>query len=163
MGYFFSLILRNDLARTLLRISIIPFAVYCLFDLLTNDQAVFRNVPMLIEQIIFMSLIILVFFEKMKLNFQVPIYQTINFWILVGLFVYFSGIFFYILLAENYRLNERIRMELFMINTFVIVVKNLILGFALTVKEPEETPEEYEFMIPLEIDLDSFTPSNNLN
>jgi len=103
----------------------------------------------------------------MRFSFQIPVYQTINFWVAVGLFVYFSGIFFYILLSESYfSKNIRFRDELLLIYTSVTILKNLILAFAVTVKEPKAESEDYEFNIPLEINLDSFesyTPTNNLN
>lgn len=164
VSYFLSLIIQNNLVRNLLKLSIPPFVIYCLLDFFFSEKDSFRNLPVLIEFLLLIVTIIFVFFEKMKLNFQVPVYQTMNFWVLVGLFVYFSGTFFYYLLAEKYhRESERIRLELLIITSFVTILKNIILSVAVTVREPKETTEDYDFGIPLEINLDSFTPSNNLN
>ena len=96
-----------------------------------------------------------------------PLYQTVNFWISVGLFVYFSGSFFYILLVEDFfRKSHRILMEFRQISTAIVLLKNLVLSFAVCVKEMPEETGEYEFNIPLDMNLDSFesfTPKNNLN
>lgn len=164
VGYFLILIIQHAIVRNIIKLTILPFVVFCIIHFFMHETDKFRNMPVLIELMIFMVFIIFVFFEKMKLNFQVPVYQTINFWLLVGLFVYFSGIFFSYLLAENLeRQNERMRIELSIIISFVTILKNLILSIAVTVKEPQESVDEYDFRIPLEINLDSFTPSNSLN
>lgn len=164
VGYFLILVIQNNIVRNIIKLTILPFSIFCVIHFFMHETDKFRNLPVLIELMIFMVFIIFVFFEKMKLNFQVPLYQTINFWLLVGLFVYFSGIFFSYLLAENLEgKSERMKMELMIIISFVTILKNLILGVAVTVKEPRESVDDYEFSIPLEMNLDGFTPSNSLN
>ena len=94
---------------------------------------------------------------------MIPVYQTLTFWLVVGLFVYFSGNFFYVLLAKSTNEHsELIKIDLVLISGFITLIKNIILSISFTIKEPQENPDEYDFKIPLEINLDSFTPSNNL-
>jgi len=167
VSFFFSLLIRSKVVRYLVLFSSVPFLIYCGLDFYWTDNETFHNTPTLIELLFFIIVIIYFLFEKMRFSFQMPVYQTINFWVAVGLFVYFSGIFFYILLSESYfSQNERVRNELLLIYISVTILKNLILAFAVTVKEPKAESEDYEFNIPLEINLDSFesyTPTNNLN
>ena len=94
---------------------------------------------------------------------SLPIYQTINFWICVGLFVYFTGSFFFLLLLSNVdKMNTALKNEMKIIYCVVTIVKNFILGLALLTNE-DKTNEFKEFQIPNELDFDSFTPNKNLN
>jgi glucan phosphoethanolaminetransferase (alkaline phosphatase superfamily) len=131
------------------------------------ERTAFVKDPQLLEYMVFIVIIIFYFFERMRFSLTRPLYQTVNFWISVGLFVYFSGSFFYILLVEDFfRKSHRILMEFRQISTAIVLLKNLVLSFAVCVKEMPEETGEYEFNIPLDMNLDSFesfTPKNNLN
>jgi len=165
--YFFWLLIQSKIAKKILVFSIIPFCFFCLLAFQKTGNTTFNSAPTLVELLVFIIVIIYFLFEKMRISYQMPVYQTINFWVAVGLFVYFSGIFFYILLVESYfSQSNSIKNELLLISSIVTILKNLILAFAVTVKEPKAELEEYDFNIPLEINLDSFesyTPTNNLN
>jgi hypothetical protein len=164
IAYFYWNLLKARILRNLLIISIVPFSALCLFDLIKFGNSQFKHLPTLVEFAFFILVIICYLFERMRYYFHTPIYNTINFWISVGLFIYFSGNFFYVLLAQTSTSQSTdIKNDLVMISGTVTLLKNFVLGFALTVKEPNESPDEYEFKIPLEINLDSFTPGNYLN
>lgn len=164
LTYFFWLLIRSRIVRHLLVASTVPFVFYSLWVFSTSPNTTFNNSPTLVELLVFIVVIIYYLFEQMRISFQMPVYQTISFWLSVGLFVYFSGIFFYILLVESYfRQSDRIKNELILISSTVLILKNIILALAFTVKESKAEDSNYEFNIPLEINLDSFTPYNNLN
>lgn len=95
-------ILESIKAKTAILILLPLFLVYNIYDFLRNDNVSFSNNPTLVEFLIFIVLIIFYLFEKMKVNQETPAYSSINFWLNVGLFVYFSGNFFYILLVEKF-------------------------------------------------------------
>ena len=98
----------------------------------------------------------------MRYNVSVPIYQSINFWISVGLFVYFTGNFFFLLFLENpQKLTQEFKAELIIIYSSVTIIKNVINGFAFMASN--EIPEKDELNIPSEMNLDGFRPNNNLN
>ncbi|MEO6488802.1 MAG: hypothetical protein ABIO04_02585, partial [Ferruginibacter sp.] len=119
--------------------------------------------PTLAEFLIFIIFLIFFFFEKMQHNFLVPIYQTINFWICVGLFVYFTGNFFFILLVESSKSTDpQLKNELVIIYSVVTIVKNLILGLSLY-NNNENVRHSDNFIVPTDLNLDTFTPNNNLN
>ena len=99
----------------------------------------------------------------MQYSFQIPIYQTIIFWLCVGLFVYFTGSFFFILLAVNSTSNEQIRNEAIVIFSFVTIIKNIILGLAFLKSESEDISHENSLNVPNDLNLDNFTPNNNQN
>ena len=77
------------------------FFIYNIYDYLKNGNEVFGDIPTVFEFLLFIIFIILYFFESMQIQFEEPIYKSTIFWICVGLFVYFSGNFFYIVLVEN--------------------------------------------------------------
>ena len=94
---------------------------------------------------------------------MLPIYQTINFGLCVGLFVYFTGSFFFLLLLSNVdKTDKELKSQMTIIYSIVTIIKNIILGIALLINE-SNSEKEKEFHIPNEIDLDSFSPNNNLN
>ncbi len=101
----------------------------------------------------------------MQLSFHTPIYITIIFWISVGLFVYSSGIFFYILLITNSNKTDlHLLAQLKVVYACVTICKNLILSIAFFKSNKDDSyKEEKSLDIPSELDLDSFYPNNNLN
>ncbi len=162
--YFFYCLLKSSLVKKILLFLIFPFLVYNVYDYILFGNEVFGNGPTLAELLIFMAVIIYYFFEKMQYYFQFPIYQTIDFWIFVGLFVYSSGIFFYILLFNNSNKSDLYLInELKIIYSIVIIIKNLILGLAFVNSNLENAREEKVLDIPSDLNLDSFSPNTNLN
>jgi hypothetical protein len=98
----------------------------------------------------------------MQIDFESPIYSTIYFWINVGLFVYFTGNFFYILLVENsINANNEVRNQLKIIYSVISILKNIILGFALLQKQTKDISLNSPF--PKDLNLDIITPNNKLN
>lgn len=99
----------------------------------------------------------------MRLNVLLPIYQTNAFWICVGLFLYFTGSFFFLLLLSNVeKSNVSLKNEMMIIYSIVTISKNLILSCSMIVDETKDE-EMTELHIPSEIDLGNFSPYNNLN
>ena len=108
--------------------------------------------------------IIFFLFEKIQINHEIPIYSLISFWVCVGLFVYFTGNFFYILLVQNSaNADSGIKNQLKLIYCVITISKNLILSFALIKNEIENTINKYNFQIPKDLNFDSFSPNNNIN
>ncbi len=163
IAYFFSFLISSLLAKKVIKLAIIPFLLLILVDFLIIGNREIHNYPTIIEFLTFMIIIIFYLFEKMRFDLSQPIYLTINFWLSVGLLVYFAGNFFYVMLAESSNNHtSEIRNDLAFISSSITLIKNIILSISFTIKEPQENLDEYDFKIPLEINLDSFTPSNNL-
>ncbi len=82
----------------------------------------------------------------MKSSSLYPIYNSIHFWISVGLFMYFTGNFFYILLVEYSTLADaEVKNQLKVIYSAVTIIKNLLLGLAFlsSEKTDAESDEDY--------------------
>lgn len=93
---------------------------------------------------------------------EYPVYQSISFWICVGLFIYFTGNFFFFLFITSSK-DKHFIDQMRLIYGIVTITKNLVICFAFLTNEENEIEQGNELYIPNEIDLDSFKPNNNLN
>ena len=89
-----------------------------------------------------------------------PLYQSITFWICVGLFLYFTGNFFFLLLIKSTS-DVDIKLQMKIFYSFVTITKNVFLSLAFFATE--KIDEEDILHIPSELDLDSFNPKTTLN
>lgn len=151
-------ILESGKAKTGLLISLPLFLIYNIYDFFSNDNVSFSNNPTLIEFLIFIVLIIFYLFEKMKVNQETPAYSSINFWLNVGLFVYFTGNFFYILLVENSATASiAVKNQLIVIYCIITIMKNLILSFAFVKNDIEDSiKNNNKFQFPQDLNFDTF-------
>ncbi len=164
IAYFLYLLIESSFARKVLLFSTLPFLLYNLYDFLKFGNSAFSNTPTIVEFFIFIVFIIIFFFEKMKNDFTIPIYNTISFWICVGLFVYCTGNFFYILFSENFK-NASIEMknQLKLLYSIITILKNIIIGCAFFNISMNKKSEDNDLEFPSNINLDAFTPNHNLN
>jgi hypothetical protein len=147
----------NTLAKKIILYSTIPFILYCVINFVV-DKSSFSNTPSLIEFIAFIIFIIYFFYEKMKTVVQFPVYQSITFWICVGLFLYFTGNFFFFLFI-NSSTDPIFIAQMKNIYFFVTISKNILLSVAFFANEnPEKTNDEIR--LPNELYLDDFTLTN---
>ncbi len=164
IAYLLSLLIVNKTIKKLLVYSILPFFAYNLLDFLSYGNLEFSNTPTIVEFLIFIVFIIIFFFEKMQNDSKVLIYNTASFWICVGLFVYCTGNFFYILLVENFK-NASIdsKNQLKIIYSIVTILKNVILGLSLMSLNFDDKTSEDNLQFPSDLNLDAFTPNHKLN
>lgn len=100
----------------------------------------------------------------MKFSYQIPIYYTINFWLCVGLFVYFTGTFFYILLVINIKSEgQSFKNQLLVVNSVITIIKNLILSLAFIQRPELAVKENDQLDFPPDLNLDGFTANSNIN
>jgi hypothetical protein len=109
-------------------------------------------------------MILLLFYEGLKKEIELPFSQSINFWILVGLFIYFSGNFFYILLTQNStNASNEVKSQLNILYGLITISKNLVLSFAFFSKSEMDFKSSYFPSFPKDLNLDTITPNNNTN
>ncbi len=136
--FFFYLVLENKIIKKIILFSIIPFLIYCIYNYFTSDNKSFNNYPALVEFFVFIIILLYYFFEKMKIVSKIPMYQSISFWLSVGLFLYFSGNFFFLLLINSSK-NVAFIQQMQIIYSVVIILKNIILSLAWFAHERIET------------------------
>lgn len=96
----------------------------------------------------------------MKTVVLYPIYQSISFWICVGLFFYFTGNFFFLVFV-NSSADKNFVQQMKLIYSVVTISKNILLSVAFLAKEPVENSEELQ--IPVDLKFDDFTLTNLKN
>jgi hypothetical protein len=134
LSFFFYYLLRNIIVKKII-LTFIPiftvFAIYCFFYNLTP-------LPFITEFLIFIILLLFYFYEKMKVFTKYPLYQSISFWLCVGLFIYFTGNLFYLLFL-NYSKDSSFIKQLKTICYLVNISKDFVLAFAWFAHERIET------------------------
>ncbi len=108
----------------------------------------------------FIFFLVYFFYEKMKTIAERPIYQNISFWICVGLFLYFTGNFFF-LLFSRYGTDVVFKNQIQSIYIAVTITKNIILSFSFFANEFKEDDDAPKF--PSNLNLDAFGPYKNLH
>lgn len=162
LSLFFFFVFKNRFVKRLLLFSIIPFSVFCILNYMHSEKATFNNKPLLVEFLLFIIIIAYFFFEKMRVVTRTPLYQSITFWLCVGLFIYFTGNFFYLLFLTDATDKDFIK-QMKIVYTVVTITKDILLAVAWFAQEKIET-EADELQIPKDIDLDddlSFTLPTN--
>jgi hypothetical protein len=99
----------------------------------------------------------LYFIGKMRFVSRVPIYKQISFWICVGLFIHFSGNFFYYLLITSTK-DVALIMQMKVVGSIVSITKDIILSLAWFAHERVETAADI-IHIPDGLDLDADLPT----
>jgi hypothetical protein len=150
----------NHLAKKFISISVLPFSFFWLFDLFQSGS-VYTTGPLLVEFLAFIVFIIYYFYEKMQVIEESPIYQNVTFWICVGLFLYFSGNFFF-LIFSNYKITGVFKDHIRYVYTFVTISKNILLCSALLINETTSKSID-NLNFPSDLNLDAFTPNHKLN
>ena len=136
---------------------IIAFAlIYCTWFGWTTPY----TLPMMVSFFVLMVYLIFYFYEKVRTVTNIPLSQTISFWICVGFFIFITGSFFFPIIfdvSNDNALQENIRI----IYSLMTIVKAIIFCLAFLATEPSKGTEE--LMIPDDLKLDDFTPENLKN
>lgn len=153
---------QNALAKKMILYSVLPFLIFSFINVFYS-RFNFSNYPLLYEFLAFIIFLIYFFYEKMKITLNYLLYQSISFWICVGLFFYFCGNFFF-LLFTSYNSSNNFLFQLQLVYTFVTIIKNLILSFSLLSEETNQNNTNTNpFPEDLDLDFDAITPNKNLN
>jgi hypothetical protein len=154
---FLNRLYQNAIAKKIIFYSIIPFLSFCIFDFITNKSP-FSSEPSLVEFLAFIIFIIYFFYEKMKTVVLYPLYQSITFWISVGLFVYFTGNFFFFLFI-NTSTDPSFLLQMKNIYSLVTIAKNVLVCSSFFVNEFVDKNDN-SMLLPTELELDDFTLTN---
>lgn len=160
LALFFFYSIKSRSISKLILLSIFPFWAFCIQQYL-YVTTYFSVLPLLVEFIFFMIVIIYFFYEKMKTELIRPLYQSMTFWLSVGLFIYFSGNFFYLLLIQSTD-DIALKNQFKIIYCIITIAKNLLLSCAFFASEEVQTTSK-EFNIPDELNLDSFHPKSTFS
>ncbi len=155
---FFYFIYKSRIAKILVLSSIIPVTILFVIYYIKTDKSVFDSYPSLVEFSIFLIIICYYFLENMKVVSSIPLYQKISFWLCVGLFIHFSGNFFYCLLRA-YSNDKELLGQMRVVAAIVSITKDIILSLAWLAHERTETDADI-LRIPDGLGLDDDLPYN---
>jgi hypothetical protein len=139
LSIFFTVHASNVFVKRIVRYSIIPFIIFCIYDYYNSDKNSYAFLPLVIECLILMTVLIFIFYEKITHSFTTPLYQTSFFWISVAFIVYFSGNFFLFLYSKNSFNDESFQNQYTIIYTTFTILKDILLCIAATIKERGNT------------------------
>jgi len=161
LALFFYNVFRSKLVRNIVRFSIIPFGLYAILDYIFNDTKSFNNHSHIISCLLLILFIVYYFYEKMNAVAIYPLYQSIIFWICVGLFLYFAGSFFFFIFTTT-KADREFSILMDIIYGFVVILKNVILSVSLFASENSEGSDD-ALHIPIDLDLDELSLTNPKN
>ncbi|KIC89383.1 hypothetical protein [Flavihumibacter sp. ZG627] len=151
---FFLLIIKNKSNRKAIYFGISIFLIVSLIDFFflfkgTQNQNIFSTIPISISAITLIIFSILYLFEQIQ-NPEVSfIYSKSNFWIVVGIMLYFAGTFF--LFLQFSELSSQEQYSYWIINWVCIILKNILFSIAFYL--PKENPYHIENEIKTEFSL----------
>lgn len=138
LALFFSANITNPTIQKITRYSIIPFAVFCLYDYMSTNTPIYAFLPLAVECLALLLVILFIFYERLQYNLDIPIYQTSLFWIIAAFIIYFSGNFCLFLYSKNYYNDKNFSTEYYsIIYGFVTIIKNLLICVGVSIKDKQ--------------------------
>jgi hypothetical protein len=126
-------------AKNVIKILSLLFLIFSIFDLVISKSDSFDSTPTGVSSILILLYSIYFFYEKIKNNENLFLYETPNFWVTVSFVVFFSGTFFIYIFSQN-NLNDPEFLSTFaVINRAFSIVKAIFISIAFLIK-PERPP-----------------------
>ena len=142
-----------------IKLSLIPFVLFSVYDYITSINQVFTYYPLVMECLLFPIIIILFFYEKMKYSIKYPIYLSSSFWIAVAFLIFSTGNFFLFLFSKMLLQNLENKHLYNNIYGFFTILKNILLCSAVVVYK-YSTKKIEQSNIDVNLELETFTPFN---
>jgi hypothetical protein len=143
-GVFYSLFLHSLLqsrtAKRILLICILLFFCYSLFDLFQSKGATFDSIASVLVSLIIISFCVFYLYEKMSNPDSLFLYNSPYFWIVAALLLYFSGIFFANIYAQNFSKSREVAKTFWTITSYLAFIQNILFLIAFIIaKKPDKT------------------------
>ncbi len=128
--YFFYNNIKSERFRKIIFYTSISFLAYSLFDLTNSNLNSFDSVPSGISAILILIFCVYALFERINQSDNLFIYTEQSFWLIVSLFLYFSGTFFIFLFAQANMNDNQYESTFKMLNNGFSILRNFILVIA---------------------------------
>lgn len=137
---YFYLSFKSNKKKSIIKLSTIVFTIIVITNLYLNirdsNKETFDSIPISISAITLIIYSIFYLFDKMQ-NPEIGfIYSTSNFWIVVGIMIYFSGTFF--LFLQYSTLSNQEQESFWIINLICIILKNIFFAIAFYLPKEKE-------------------------
>jgi hypothetical protein len=137
LAYFYQSIFKNSPVKKITLLLIPLFLCYSIFDYLVSSKVILGANVAIVESLMIMIILLYFFFEKIKYEVQVPLYESKTFWISVGLLVFFAGNFFLLVYSKALIGNSHFQKQYVTIYNSFNILKNLLICVALFIKETD--------------------------
>lgn len=162
LAYLFYLHIKNKVVKNILLFSVLPFAIFAIYDFFKADKPALPFIPLILEYLIILIFIIYFFFEVIQESVVEPIYHKSIFWVSVAFILNFSGNFFLLLSSVNSFEDEVFRDTFTIVYSSVTILKNVLLSIAVYTKENKSENDQYSGM-RFESELDNYLPFKKQN
>jgi hypothetical protein len=133
--YFFQKNFKNQFTKRLLPILAPIFLLYSLYDYFNSSKIKFGANQAIVESLLMLIILVYFFYEKIRYEVQIPLYEAKTFWIAVALFIFFSGTLFLFIYSKTMIGDAHFRELYVTIYNTCNIIKNLLLCIALFIKE----------------------------
>lgn len=159
-------IISNKAKKVLLYTSVLYYIIFAtvFFKNIPNNS--YSTLTAIFEYLILIVFLVYLFYEKMQTIISYPIYLSNTFWIAVGLLLYFSGNFFYLVLILESTEASIVMKQLKVVFGVISILKSIILSLALLGRDDIDNingDEEASFELPDNIVLDDYNSLNFKN
>jgi hypothetical protein len=107
------------------------------YDLTKSNAQTFDSIPTVVECLGILSFSLFFFYEQLKSTENLFVYTTANFWIVVGMIIFFSGSFFVFIYAQNNSNSPEFNNTFSLLNTFLAFIENILFLIAFIIARKE--------------------------
>jgi hypothetical protein len=104
-----------------------------------NKERNFDSFTAGIENILIILLCIYYLAVHLKGNYNLSIYSTFDFWVIIAFLIYLSGTFFLYIMAQNMLNDRKFLIQYNIINAVFNILKDILLAIAMLMKPTDET------------------------
>ena len=152
--YFIYLIFPKKSIKRLILFIWFGFLLFAIIDYVFFSKGQeFDSFAIGIESIIILLLCIYYLVAQLKSSYNLLLYSSFNFWVVITFLIYFSGTFFLYIMAESMRESVAFQKQYFIINISFNILKNLLLCVAMTMKLNHTSNQEKSVIPELDDDL----------
>lgn len=134
LSYYAFCFIKNTLCRRLIVVLSFCFLIWASIHTV-NSPHDFDSISSSVGSILLILYSIYYFFEQLRNPSHLFFYSSTEFWVFVAILLYFSGIFFLFTYTENLISNPSFIIQYTLINCSFYILKNILLGVAMYVKE----------------------------
>lgn len=139
--YLYSII-KNLNFKFLIKVLSFSFLTYSIFDYFQSKSNTFDSNPTGVACILILFYSIYYLFEKIRTPENLFLYSTPNFWIVVGIILFFSGTFFVFIFSQSNYNDPSFQSAFQLINTSFSILRNLLFSIAFLIK-PEKGKQNF--------------------
>lgn len=152
--YFIYVILPQESLKKVVPFIWLGFLLFAIIDyIFFSAGQEFDSFTSGIEAIIIILLCIYYLYRQLKGVYDLRIYSTFDFWIVISFLIYFCGTFFLYLMTSSMKANVSFQKQYFIINISFNILKNILLCVAMMMKLNDSVNQQKNVIPKLDDDV----------